>query len=59
MDDLATYLRGRPPVAKLIGFVRTLYSNPLPIGKTLAGVGRCSNPFGASSRAARLAFIYR
>ena len=46
-------------VAKLIGFVQALYSNPLPLDKTLAGVGRCSNPFCASSRAARLAFIYR
>jgi len=59
VDDLTTCLRGRPPVAKLIGFVRALYLNPLPQDKTLAGVGRCSNSFCALSRAARLAFIYR
>ncbi len=46
-------------VAKLIGFFQALYSNPLPLDKTLAGVGRRSNPFCTSSRAACLAFIYR
>lgn len=44
-------------VAELSGFGSALYSNPLPIDKALAGVGRCSSPCGASSIAERPAFV--